>query len=145
LGLEWQLVRNRGSQMLLPPGVSKGSGLFEALGDLGVSHHNAVGIGDAENDHSLLSCCEIGVAVGNAIESLKAEADLVLTETAGEGVVSFLRGPVLRGDARVQPRHWQVELGTFSTGERASLPASQVNLLIAGDGSSGKSCFTNRV
>ena len=139
LGLECQLVRNRNALMIVPAGITKGSGLFEVLGDLGVSHHNTVGIGDAENDHSLLSCCEIGVAVGSAIESLKAQADVVLTQPAGEGVLSFLRGPVLRGDIRVQPRRWQVELGTFDTGGRASLPASQINLLITGGSLSGKS------
>jgi hydroxymethylpyrimidine pyrophosphatase-like HAD family hydrolase len=139
LGLECQLVRNRNALMVVPPGISKGSGLFDVLGDLGVSHHSTAGIGDAENDHSLLRCCEIGVAVGNAIESLKAQADVVLTQPAGEAVVSFLRGPVLRGDIRVQPRRWQVELGTFVTGGRASLPASQINLLITGGSLSGKS------
>jgi hydroxymethylpyrimidine pyrophosphatase-like HAD family hydrolase len=139
LGLEYHLVRNRNALMILPPGISKGSGLFEVLGDLGVSHHSTVGIGDAENDHSLLSCCEVGVAVGNAIDSLKAQADIVLTQTAGEGVASFLRGPVLRGDIRVQPRRWQVEFGTFSDGGTTSLPASQINLLIAGESRSGKS------
>ena len=38
-------------------GVSKGSGLFGGLGDLGISHHNTIAIGDAENDHSLLEAC----------------------------------------------------------------------------------------
>ncbi len=40
LGLECQLVRRRGALMVLPAGVSKGSGLYHALGELGVSHHS---------------------------------------------------------------------------------------------------------
>ncbi len=64
LGLDCQLVRNRGELMILPAGVTKGTGLLAALGELGLSPHNAIGVGDAENDHSLLDACEIGVAVG---------------------------------------------------------------------------------
>jgi hydroxymethylpyrimidine pyrophosphatase-like HAD family hydrolase len=38
--------------------------LVEALGDLGLSAHNAIAIGDAENDHALIEVAEVGVAVG---------------------------------------------------------------------------------
>src|SRR5579871_6304982 len=47
--------------MVLPEGVSKGTGLRAALDALRLSPHNAVGVGNAENDHSLLEACEIGV------------------------------------------------------------------------------------
>lgn len=36
------------------------AGLAEALGMLGLSRHNAIGTGDAENDRSLLDACEVG-------------------------------------------------------------------------------------
>lgn len=39
----------------MPPGLNKASGLKAALEDLGVSAHNVVSIGDAENDHAFLS------------------------------------------------------------------------------------------
>ena len=51
LGLELQIVLNKGAVMVLPPGVNKASGLKAALADLGLSAHNVVSIGDAENDH----------------------------------------------------------------------------------------------
>ena len=62
--------------MILPAGVTKGSGLLEALGELGLSQHNTIGVGDAENDHSLLEVCEIGVAVANAVDAIRAHADV---------------------------------------------------------------------
>ena len=65
LGLDCQLVRNRSEMMILPAGVTKGGGVREALDDLGLSPHNTIGVGDVENDHSLLDICEIGVAVAN--------------------------------------------------------------------------------
>jgi len=69
-GLDVQLVRNRGALMLLPPGVSKGTGLLEALAELGVSGHSTIAVGDAENDHSLVESCELGVATGAVAGSM---------------------------------------------------------------------------
>jgi hydroxymethylpyrimidine pyrophosphatase-like HAD family hydrolase len=139
LGLECQLVRNRDELMVLPAGVSKGAGLAAGLAELGISPHNAAAIGDAENDHSLLAAAELGVAVGNAICALKADADIVLADDDGAGVASFLRGPVLAGRARVHPRRWQITLGALADGEPATIPASQVNVLIVGVPQRGKS------
>jgi hydroxymethylpyrimidine pyrophosphatase-like HAD family hydrolase len=139
LGLEAQIARNRGELMVLPPGVSKGTGARHALGALGVSIHSAIGVGDAENDHSLLEACELGVAVGNAIEPLKAHADVVLREPAGAGVAALLRGPLVGGEIRVHPRRWQAELGRLEDGSPARIPASQVNVLVSGGSGAGKS------
>ncbi|HEY6403191.1 MAG TPA: HAD hydrolase family protein, partial [Blastocatellia bacterium] len=46
LGLELQVIFNKGAVMVLPSGVNKATGLKAALDDLGLSPHNAVGIGD---------------------------------------------------------------------------------------------------
>ena len=139
LGLECQLLRNRNALMVLPAGVTKGSGLAEALADLGISPHNTAAIGDAENDHSLLAVAELGVAVGNAVASLKADADIVLDQPDGCGVASFLRGPVIAGRERVHPRRWQVPLGTTASGAPVLIPASQLNVLVIGTPQRGKS------
>ena len=139
LGLEVQLVRNRGALMALPPGVSKGTGLLEALADLGISRHSTVAVGDAENDHSLVESCELGVAVANAVPALLQHADVVLGERAGRGVIELLGGPLLRGDIRVQPKRWQVRLGADADGTRVTIAGSQINLLITGGTESGKS------
>jgi len=116
LGLDCQLVRNRAELMILPAGVTKGTGLLEALADLGLSPHNTIGVGDAENDHSLLDACEIGVAVANAVDAIRAHADVVLALPDGEGVAELLRGPLLAGRARAHPRRWQLTLGTDDRG-----------------------------
>ncbi len=139
LGLEVQLVRNRGALMALPPGVSKGTGLLEALADLGISGHSTVAVGDAENDHSLVESCELGVAVANAVPALQDHADVVLGEPAGRGVIELLGGPLLRGDIRVQPKRWQLRLGIGGDGSAVTIPGSQVNLLVTGGTESGKS------
>jgi HAD superfamily hydrolase (TIGR01484 family) len=86
LGLELQVIFNKGAVMVLPSGVNKAVGLRAALDDLGLSPHNAVAVGDAENDHAFLSQCECAVAVANALPSLKERADLVTAGDHGNGV-----------------------------------------------------------
>ncbi len=90
LGLELQVIFNKGAVMILPAGVNKASGLAAALERMGLSPHNAVGIGDAENDHALLGLCECGVAVANALPTLKEAADIVTTGERGAGVSELI-------------------------------------------------------
>jgi len=85
-GLELQLIFNKEAVMVLPSGVNKASGLNAALACLSLSPLDTVAVGDAENDHALLASCAFGVAVANAVASLKAEADLVTRGEAGAGV-----------------------------------------------------------
>ena len=139
LGLDCQLVRNRSEMMILPAGVTKGGGVREALDDLGLSPHNTIGVGDAENDHSLLDVCEIGVAVANAVDAIKAHADVTLGAPDGQGVAELLRGQLLAGRARVHPRRWQITLGLDQDGRGVTLPASQINVAVCGGSGTGKS------
>lgn len=139
LGLDSQLVRNRSELMVLPAGVSKGTGLAEALGHFGLSPHNTIAVGDAENDHSLLEVAEIGVAVANAVESVKHHADVVLDLPDGAGVAELLRGPLVAGRERHCPGRWRVALGRDDTGRQVDLPASQLNVVVAGGTGEGKS------
>lgn len=138
-GLDCQLVFNRSELMVLPAGVTKGTGLFEALGDAGVSRHSAVGVGDAENDHALLDVCEVGVAVANAVSSLKTFADVLLTQPNGGGIVELLDRVSRPGAGPLHSSRWQVQLGTTARGLAVRVPSSQLNVLICGPTSSGKS------
>jgi hypothetical protein len=89
--------------------------LVEALGELGLSPHNTIAVGDAENDHSLLEVAEIGVAVANAVESLRHHADVVLDLPDGAGVAELVRGPLVSGRSGLQRpgREIRVELGGY--------------------------------
>jgi HAD superfamily hydrolase (TIGR01484 family) len=90
LGLEWQVIFNKGAVMLLPSGVNKQTGLATALERLGLSLRNTVSVGDAENDHAMLGASECGVAVANALEALKDRADLVTRGARGYGVEELI-------------------------------------------------------
>ncbi len=103
LGLELQVIFNKGAVMVLPSGVNKATGLVKALAEMQISPQNTVAVGDAENDHALLASCGLGVAVANATESLKKEADLVLSNANGAGVSELIERLINNDLADVQP------------------------------------------
>jgi len=90
LGLELQVIFNKGSVMVLCTGVNKATGLCKALEELSISEYNVVGIGDAENDHAFLSACAMSVAVANAVPMLKERAHVVTQGARGAGVVELI-------------------------------------------------------
>jgi len=90
LGLELQVLFNKGAVMVLPTGVNKATGLAAALKQLGLQPSEVVAIGDAENDHALLATCGLGVAVSNAVPMLKSHADLVTQGARGAGVIELI-------------------------------------------------------
>jgi len=100
LGLEWQIIFNKGAVMCLPPGVNKATGLAAALETLELSALNVIAVGDAENDHAFLTACGCSVAVANAIESIKVEADFVTAGARGKGIVELIER-FLDGDGLV--------------------------------------------
>jgi HAD superfamily hydrolase (TIGR01484 family) len=102
LGLELQVIFNKGAVMILPSGVDKASGLAAALTDLGLSAHNVAGIGDAENDHAFLDLCEVGAATANALPALKDASDHVTDAEDGEGAREFIAA-LLKDDLRSLP------------------------------------------
>ncbi|MGH7783633.1 MAG: HAD family hydrolase, partial [Candidatus Binatia bacterium] len=89
-GLELQLIFNKAAIMVLPAGVNKASGMEYALRKLGLSPHEAVGIGDAENDHSFLQRCECAVAVANAVPSIRELAAFTTRGERGQGVAELV-------------------------------------------------------
>jgi hydroxymethylpyrimidine pyrophosphatase-like HAD family hydrolase len=140
LGLELQIIFNKGAVMVLPAGVNKASGLTVGLDELGLSPHNVAGIGDAENDHAFLRLCGASAAVANALPSLKAEADLVTRASRGAGVAELI-DRVLEDDLKsvCRTRH-QVALAETPEGAQVPIEPGCV-LLAAGSSGGGKSTF----
>ncbi len=90
LGVARHVSLNKGAVMVLPAGVNKGSGLNAALGEMGLSPYEVVGVGDAENDQVFLRVCACAVAVANALPAVRAQADFVTSGENGEGVVELI-------------------------------------------------------
>jgi HAD superfamily hydrolase (TIGR01484 family) len=146
-GLESHVIFNKGSVMVLPSGVNKATGLLVALGELGLSPHNCVGVGDAENDHAFLRICECAVAVGNALPALKAAADLVTASEDGAGARELIERLItsdLEELASRLSRHG-ITVGAHDNGTEVRISPYGQNILVAGPSGSGKSTFARSV
>ena len=94
--LDAKLVPNRESLMVLPPNIDKGTGVAAAVQHYGETKDIMLTcFGDGENDEALFGPADIGVAVSNAVESLKKIADVVTTQPGGYGVEEYLRETLL--------------------------------------------------
>src|SRR5262245_4878392 len=140
LGLELQIVFNKGAVMVLPAGVNKASGLAAALSHLRLSPLNVVGIGDAENDHAFLHACGCSVAVANALPMVKADADIVTKAARGAGVVEIIEQLLENNLAEVAPRiqRQTAIFGHDAKGEPVGVHPQCGGVLIAGASNGGK-------
>lgn len=140
LELPLTLSFNRGRLMVLPQSVSKATGLKEIFKGLRLSLHNAIAIGDGENDHELLHSCEFGIAVSWGSATLKAISDYVINGTGPEAVGAYLKEMAIHRQIpeSSKPRR-NLLLGYTSSGDPFSLTIRGQRTLIAGDTKSGKS------
>src|SRR5215510_2017523 len=147
LGLELQVIFNKGAVMVLPTGLNKATGLEAALLELGLSRHNCVGVGDAENDHALMRLSECGVAVANALPLVRERADWVTPARNGEGVAQLIERLIADDLATLSERltRHAIVLGVRADGEEIRLDPYGLSLLIAGASGSGKSTFATGV
>lgn len=116
MGLELQVIFNKGAVMVLPSGVNKASGLKAGLREAGLSIEETVGVGDGENDHALLEVCACGVAVENALTMLKEHADFVTRHPNGRGVRELIGYLVANDLGEISPRRRMrkpVEVGSL--------------------------------
>lgn len=146
LGLELQIIFNKGAAMVLPSGVNKATGLQAALKRLGLSAHNIVGVGDAENDHAFLKICERSVAVTNALPSLKTKSDWVTNGEAGKGVEELVERLLEDDLASIQARDERdcMTLG-IADGRALRVPVYGTSLLISRDSTGEKSQVATNV
>ncbi|RNM12728.1 HAD family phosphatase [Nocardioides pocheonensis] len=75
---------------LSPVGVHKASGLAEVCRRLGVDRADVLAIGDGRNDVEMLRWAGRGVAMGQAVEEVRAAADAVTGAVGDDGVAQEL-------------------------------------------------------
>jgi len=144
LGLERQVIFNKGAVMILPSGINKASGLKALLNKLHYSVHSTVAIGDAENDGAMLELVECGVAVSNALPSLKGIADFTTLADCSEGVVELI-DLIMKDDLmQIAPKiskHY-LNVGKQKDGSIFSIKPYRSGILLSGISGSGKTTFT---
>ncbi|MCC6194518.1 MAG: HAD family hydrolase [Burkholderiales bacterium] len=141
MGLDLRIVFNRTAVIVLPAGIDKATGLDHALRKLGLSFHEVVGVGDAENDLAFLQRCECPVAVANAVPPVRELAAFVTQGNAGRGVTELIEELIATDLSRMHgklPRN-RIAIGALPDGVPVTIPPYGVNVLIAGPSGSGKS------
>ncbi|HYC56129.1 MAG TPA: HAD-IIB family hydrolase [Candidatus Binatia bacterium] len=165
MGLELQVIFNKGAVMVLPSGINKAAGLSAALAELGLSPHNVVAVGDAENDHAFMNLCECAVAVANALDTVKERADYVTAADHGAGVNELIEKMIANDLRDLSPRIEQrrlvmgMHLVPSTTGgngagegettlierELVSIAPYGTNLLLTGTSGAGKSTLATAI
>lgn len=143
LELPLAILFNRSRLMVLPQGISKGTGLREVLNTFRRSAHNAIAIGDAENDHDLLAECEIAVAVSWGSAALQAEANEIVRGDGPRAVAAYIQQAVKETKLpfdRIGRR--RINLGTAEDGRPLAIAIHGRNTLVVGEPQSGKSWVT---
>lgn len=146
-GVSRDLIYNRAALMLLPSGVSKGSGVQHVLRVLGLSPHDVLAIGDAENDLPLFDACGFSACPGDSLGAIRDRVDWVFPGAHGDGVATAITTLVLGDRLPVQrsPRH-RIAVGwVAATSGPVTIPARGVNVLIHGDPHSGKSWLAGAI
>ena len=80
---------------VMHPEGTKGNALRFLAGHIGCTMAETIGIGDSWNDRDLIELAGLGVAMGNAIQSLKQIADYIAPDNNNEGVRHVLEKFVL--------------------------------------------------
>ncbi|MDK0840102.1 Cof-type HAD-IIB family hydrolase [Clostridium perfringens] len=80
---------------IMKKGSSKGEAVQMLAKYLGVSQEEVMCIGDSENDLSMITWAGTGVAMGNAIDSVKEVANYVTSDNKHGGVAEAIRKFVL--------------------------------------------------
>ncbi|MFN8042946.1 MAG: HAD family hydrolase [Mycobacterium sp.] len=81
---------NNGLIEVVPPGISKATGIDEVAGPLGIAAGDIVAFGDMPNDVPMLRWSGLGVAMGNAHPDAVAAADEVTAPNTDDGLARVL-------------------------------------------------------
>lgn len=80
-----------GGKDIIAKGGGKMAGIQRYLEQIGLKPEEIIAFGDAENDLEMIRFAGIGVAMGNAEDSVKAVADFVTADIDDDGIAKALR------------------------------------------------------
>lgn len=82
-----------------PEGVNKAYGIQQVCELLGLEMSQVVACGDSLNDLAVIQAVGLGVAMGNAQQTVKDEADIVVASNNEDGIAEVIRDHILREEA----------------------------------------------
>jgi len=75
--------------------ATKQFGIFEVAKLLHIDTHEIIGVGDGYNDFALLMACGVKIAMGNAVDELKAIADFIAPSVDDDGLATVIEKFIL--------------------------------------------------
>lgn len=78
-----------------PQGVNKATGIRQVCELLGIQMSEVVAVGDSLNDLAVIQQAGLGVAMGNAQQTVKDEADIIVSSNNENGIVDVIRDHIL--------------------------------------------------
>ena len=73
------------------PNIHKANAIETLINHLGIDRKNTYAFGDGMNDKEMLEYVNVGIAVGNAKEGLKAVADEVTDDITNDGIYNAMK------------------------------------------------------
>lgn len=99
LGADFSLIEHSDYAEAVPAGCSKSDGMLRVLKALRMEREDSIAFGDSMNDYDMIQCAGTGIAMGNAVEAVKAAADQVTLPYDQSGVAYALWRIMEKGDA----------------------------------------------
>eukprot|EP00210_Caulerpa_lentillifera_P001233 g1189.t1 len=84
------VISVEGMLEIVPQGVNKWTALDCLMKSLELPVRSCLAIGDGQNDYEMVKNAGIGVAMGNAVQPVKAVADLVVSSNDEDGIAEAL-------------------------------------------------------
>lgn len=79
----------------MPKNVSKGATLLELAEKIGIAKEDVIAFGDQNNDHTMIELAGVGVAMGNAVDSIKEIADYITLTNDEDGIADYVEKNIL--------------------------------------------------
>ena len=96
LGEEMEIFRSAPFFLeLMPKGIDKALSLSRLLEHLGIAREESIACGDGYNDLSMIRFAGLGVAMANAEEAVKNEADHITLSNEEDGVAAVIEQFIL--------------------------------------------------
>jgi Cof subfamily protein (haloacid dehalogenase superfamily) len=92
----YEVIKTRSNLLeFMPKGITKAYGISLLAKDLGIEQEEIMTIGDEENDLPMIEYAGLGVAMENAVASVKALADVITDTNDNDGVAKAVEKFVL--------------------------------------------------
>lgn len=90
MGGGFSVIQHRSYGEVIAEGYDKAFGMKCALEELKIPRERSIAVGDSLNDLAMIEYAGIGVAMGNAVEEIKAAADFVTDDVDRAGAAKIL-------------------------------------------------------